>query len=151
MRLDCIIACDLHGAHMSPSERSVCNQRHEADGHYIGQIDFALRRRFRWPRRPFDAKAPLIGAAKIQVALSEVGVCEGLPKLHLRKLAAAAAALNKQIITARCLARSTRLGKHRAARRLDRIPAQFPLIARLHNWAQISNPAAPEMRTKKAK
>lgn len=78
MRLDRFIACDLHGAHMSPPERSVCNQRHEADGHSIGQIDFALLRRFLWLLCLFDAKA-LIGAAKIQVALSEVGIWKGCP------------------------------------------------------------------------
>jgi 5-methylcytosine-specific restriction protein B len=62
----------------------------------IEQIDFALRRRFLWLLCPFDAEA-LVGAAESKWKGLESGLEWDRIKPDFRKLAAAAAALNKQI------------------------------------------------------
>ena len=62
----------------------------------IEQIDFALRRRFLWLLCPFDAEA-LVGAAETQWRDLESGLDWERIEPDFRKLAAAAAALNREI------------------------------------------------------
>ncbi len=62
----------------------------------IEQIDFALRRRFLWLLCPFDAEA-LVGAAESKWHDLKSGLAWDRIEPDFRKLAAAAAALNKQI------------------------------------------------------
>lgn len=62
----------------------------------IEQIDFALRRRFLWLLCPFDAEA-LIGAAETKWTDLKSGLDWDRIEPDFRKLAAAAAALNKEI------------------------------------------------------
>ena len=62
----------------------------------IEQIDFALRRRFLWLLCPFDAEA-LVGAAEAQWRDLKSGLDWERIEPDFRKLAAAAAALNREI------------------------------------------------------
>lgn len=62
----------------------------------IEQIDFALRRRFLWLLCPFDAEA-LVGAAETQWRDLKSGLDWERIEPDFRKLAAAAAALNREI------------------------------------------------------
>ena len=62
----------------------------------IEQIDFALRRRFLWLLCPFDAEA-LVGAAESKWQDLKSGLTWDRIEPDFRKLAAAAAALNRQI------------------------------------------------------
>ncbi|MCL7464097.1 AAA family ATPase [Phaeovulum sp. NW3] len=62
----------------------------------IEQIDFALRRRFLWLPCPFDAEA-LIGAAEAKWTDLKSGLDWGRIEPDFRKLAAAAAVLNREI------------------------------------------------------
>lgn len=62
----------------------------------IEQIDFALRRRFLWLLCPFDAEA-LLGAAEAKWKDLKSGLDWDRIEPDFRKLAAAAAALNRQI------------------------------------------------------
>ena len=62
----------------------------------IEQIDFALRRRFLWLLCPFDAEA-LVGAAESKWQDLKSGLDWDRVEPDFRKLAAAAAALNRQI------------------------------------------------------
>jgi 5-methylcytosine-specific restriction enzyme B len=62
----------------------------------IEQIDFALRRRFLWVLCPFNAEA-LVGAAGAKWRALESGLDWDRIEPDFRKLAAAAAALNKEI------------------------------------------------------
>lgn len=62
----------------------------------IEQIDFALRRRFLWLLCPFDAEA-LVGAAEAKWQDLKTGLEWDRIEPDFRKLAAAAAALNRQI------------------------------------------------------
>jgi 5-methylcytosine-specific restriction protein B len=62
----------------------------------IEQIDFALRRRFLWLLCPFDAEA-LLGAAEAKWGDLRSGLEWDRIEPDFRKLAAAAAALNRQI------------------------------------------------------
>jgi 5-methylcytosine-specific restriction protein B len=62
----------------------------------IEQIDFALRRRFLWLLCPFDAEA-LLGAAEAKWGDLRSGLDWDRIEPDFRKLAAAAAALNRQI------------------------------------------------------
>jgi 5-methylcytosine-specific restriction protein B len=62
----------------------------------IEQIDFALRRRFLWLLCPFDAGA-LVGAAEAQWRDLKSGLDWDRIEPDFRKLAAAAAALNREI------------------------------------------------------
>lgn len=62
----------------------------------IEQIDFALRRRFLWLLCPFDAEA-LVGAAETQWKDLKSGLDWERIEPDFRKLAAAAAALNREI------------------------------------------------------
>jgi 5-methylcytosine-specific restriction enzyme B len=62
----------------------------------IEQIDFALRRRFLWLLCPFDAEA-LVGAAEAKWTDLKSGLDWDRIEPDFRKLAAAAAALNKEI------------------------------------------------------
>ena len=62
----------------------------------IEQIDFALRRRFLWLLCPFDAEA-LVGAAEAKWQDLKSGLEWDRIEPDFRKLAAAAAALNRQI------------------------------------------------------
>lgn len=62
----------------------------------IEQIDFALRRRFLWLLCPFDAEA-LVGASEAKWRELESGLDWDRIEPDFRKLATAAAALNRQI------------------------------------------------------
>lgn len=62
----------------------------------IEQIDFALRRRFLWLPCPFDAEA-LVGAAEAKWKDQRTGLDWDRIELDFRKLAAAAASLNREI------------------------------------------------------
>jgi 5-methylcytosine-specific restriction enzyme B len=62
----------------------------------IEQIDFALRRRFLWLLCPFDSEA-LVGAAQAKWQDLKSGLEWGRIEPDFRKLAAAAAALNRHI------------------------------------------------------
>lgn len=62
----------------------------------IEQIDFAMRRRFLWLLCPFDAEA-LVGAAEAKWRELKSGLDWDRIAPDLRKLAAAAAALNREI------------------------------------------------------
>lgn len=62
----------------------------------IEQIDFALRRRFLWLLCPFDAEA-LVGASESNWTAMNSGLDWERIEPDFRKLAAAAAALNRQI------------------------------------------------------
>lgn len=62
----------------------------------IEQIDFALRRRFLWLLCPFDPEA-LVGAAEAAWKELDSGVTWDRIEPDLRRLAAAAAALNREI------------------------------------------------------
>lgn len=62
----------------------------------IEQIDFALRRRFLWLLCPFDAEA-LLGAAQVKWKDLKSGLDWDRIEPDFRKLASAAAALNRQI------------------------------------------------------
>ncbi|BAO82893.1 GTPase subunit of restriction endonuclease [Serpentinimonas maccroryi] len=62
----------------------------------IEQIDFALRRRFLWLLCPFDAEA-LLGAAEAKWSDLKSGLDWDRIEPDFRKLAAAAAALNREI------------------------------------------------------
>jgi 5-methylcytosine-specific restriction enzyme B len=62
----------------------------------IEQIDFALRRRFLWLLCPFDAEA-LVGAAEAKWRDLKSGLDWDRIELDFRKLAATAAALNREI------------------------------------------------------
>ncbi len=70
----------------------------------VEQIDFALRRRFLWMSRPFDAEA-LMGAAESRK--HKFGLDWSRVEVDFRKLAGAATALNRKFMTARCLALNT--------------------------------------------
>jgi 5-methylcytosine-specific restriction protein B len=75
----------------------------------IEQIDFALRRRFLWLLCPFDAKA-LVGAAKSKWNELNSGLDWERIEPDFRKLATAAAALNKDIHDSKLLGAQYEIG-----------------------------------------
>lgn len=75
----------------------------------IEQIDFALRRRFLWIACPFSAE-DLLGAAQAQWTEMKTGLNWDRIEPDFRKLAEAAAALNKEIHTSKWLGAQYEIG-----------------------------------------
>lgn len=75
----------------------------------VEQIDFALRRRFLWLSCPFDAEA-LINAAEFNWKEQSLDLDWGRVEPDFRKLADAAAELNKQICKSRLLGPQYEIG-----------------------------------------